>query len=218
MAKKWVLLGLGLGLAVAAVGCGAPTDNRLPPGVEATLPSPPNGEGGGGGEAAPTPPPMQLHRTRIGIDRQNMAGPAGAWQFSLETGQAVYTFEGATVRYAWSVPPATISGPTTLSYQTTVTGPAAGRGIGEILISSTQMRSVPNQVRQAEAVAENGATVSGQQTVVLAPNNEKWPLDTATINVHLRFGPRIIYTYSYAELSASPVPIETPAPSETPGP
>lgn len=212
MAKKWVLLGLGLWLAAAAVGCGAPTDNRLPPGIEATLPSPPNGEGGGGGEAEPTPPPMQLHRTRIGIDRQNMAGPPEAWQVSLETGQAVYTLEGATVRYTWSVPPVVITGPTTLSYQTTVTGPAVGRGIGEILINSTQMRSVPNQVRQAEAVAENGATVSGQQTVELAPNNEKWPQDTASITVHLRFGPRIIYTYSYAELPTSPAPSETPGP------
>lgn len=208
MAKKWVLLGLGLWLAAIA-GCGAPTP---PQGIEATLPSPPNGEGGGGGEAEPTPPPMQLQRTRIGIDRQNMAGPPGAWQFSLETGQATYTADGATVRYAWRVPPALITGPVALTYQASVTAPAAGRGIGEILISATGMRSVPNQVRQAEAVAENGATATGEQTVQLSPNNEKWPLDPATIEVHLRFGPRIIYTYSYSELAASPAPSETPGP------
>jgi hypothetical protein len=211
MARKWMLLGLGLWLAATA-GCGTPTDEWPPNDLEATLPSPPNGEGGGGGEAEPTPTPMQLQRTRIGIDRQNMAGPPGAWQVSLETGQAAYTVEGTTVRYTWSVPPVLITGPVTLTYQTTVTAPTGGRGIGEILISSTGMRSVPNQVRQAEAVAENGATTSGQQSIQVSPNNEKWPEDTATLSVHLRFGPRIIYTYTYGDLGASPTPSETPGP------
>jgi hypothetical protein len=208
MAKQWMSLGLGLWLAAIA-GCGAPTP---PAGPDTSLPSPPNGDGGGGGEAEPTPPPMQLQRTRIGIDRQNMAGPPGAWQVSLETGEAAYTADGATVRYNWRVPPALITGPVALTYQTNVTAPPSGRGIGEILVSATGMRTVPNQVRQAEAVAENGATTSGERAVQLSPNNEKWPEDPATITVHLRFGPRIIYTYSYSELDVSPAPNETPGP------
>ena len=196
MRHPLVFLGIGLCLAGLAGCAGAPTGPDELQGAMPPLPDDFIPDAGGGGNFTF---PMKLTRSGVTLDRSTMFGDPQAWRILPESGQAIHTTEAGTIHYRWTVPPHTFKDRSPLTYSATATSAAGQRLIFEILVSGQHLISDPNQPRMAEATAEGGQPASAERQIVFEPNDEKDRDAKATITVHLRFGPRVVYTYTYAD-------------------